>query len=298
MQLIWRVIKLFLYGLVEGITEWLPVSSTGHLLILEEFLPLNFSESFLSFFRIAIQLAAILAVVIYFWQEIWPFKRLSPTQGHLVIGKKGLKTKNPVLLPLGKFYLDRETTDLWLKILVAIIPAGLVGFFFDDFFEAHFYNPLSVALALIIVGLIFLITEYWNKDRQAKFHSVSDISWKMALIIGLFQMIAGVFPGVSRSGACILGGLLLGLSRPAASAFSFYLAIPVMFGASFLKLMRVNLVPSSTEVASLILASAVAFITSLLTIRFFLNYVKKNSFNVFAIYRIILGLLVLGLFVL
>ncbi|MDO5015443.1 MAG: undecaprenyl-diphosphate phosphatase [Eubacteriales bacterium] len=291
MDKLWEIVKLFIYGLVEGITEWLPVSSTGHLLLLEEHLPLNFSDKFLAFFRIVIQLAAILAVIIYFWQEIWPVKSLAGLSG----GYQGnlIKEENPVLLRLGSYYLDRATIFLWLKIILACLPAAIVGLLWDDVFEAKFYNPFSVSLALIIVGVCFILIESLQGQATPRYQSVADITWQMALFIGLFQMLAGVFPGVSRSGACILAGLILGLARPAAAAFSFYLAIPVMLGASFLKLLRLDLAPGSYELLGLALASLVAFIVSMLTIRFFLGFVRSHSFLPFAIYRIILGFVVL-----
>lgn len=276
-----EIIKLFIYGLVEGISEWLPISSTGHLLILEEFLPLGMSRGFTSLFRIVIQLAAIIAVIIYFWRDIFPLKRASSRES------PG-KTKG--------FYLDGDIMQLWFRIIVACIPAGIVGVFLDDFFEKYFYNPLSVAIALILVAILFLLVEHQLQGRVAHFSKLEDISYKAAFFIGIFQMLAGVFPGVSRSGACILAGLLLGFSRPLASTFSFYLAIPVMFGASFLKLLKLKESPLPNEVFALLFACLVAFVTSMLTIRFFLNYVKKHSFRLFAVYRILLGFLLLILF--
>ncbi len=276
-----EIIKLFIYGLVEGISEWLPISSTGHLLILEEFLPLGMSQGFTSLFRIVIQLAAIIAVIIYFWQDIFPLKR-DVTRDSL------RKTKG--------FYLDGNIMQLWYRIIVACIPAGIVGLLWDDIFEKYFYNPLSVAMALIVVAILFLLVEHQVQGRDTYLSKVEDISYKAAFLIGIFQMFAGVFPGVSRSGACILAGLLLGFSRPLASTFSFYLAIPVMFGASFLKLLKLKESPLANEVFALVFACLVAFVTSMLTIRFLLNYVKKHSFRPFAVYRILLGFLLLILF--
>lgn len=263
---LWEILKLILYGLVEGITEWLPVSSTGHLILLEKFLPLQLSPEFLALFRIVIQLAAILAVVIYFWPQLWPIKRQT---------------------------WDLDILSLWGKILLACVPAGIVGLCLDEFFEKYFYNPLSVALALILVALVFLLVESRQTGQTPRIVHHRQITWQIALLIGCFQMLAGVFPGVSRSGACIIGGLILGLSRPAASEFSFYLAIPVMAGASLLKLLRLPVSASSMELLALALACLVAFATSLLTIKYFLAYVRSHSFRGFAYYRIALGLVIL-----
>ena len=279
---LWEILKLILYGLVEGITEWLPVSSTGHLILLEKFLPLQLSPEFLALFRIVIQLAAILAVVIYFWPQLWPIKR---------------QTQHPSrarLHPLGSAWAwDLDILSLWGKILLACVPAGIVGLCLDEFFEKYFYNPLSVALALILVALVFLLVESRQTGQAPRIVHHRQITWQIALLIGCFQMLAGVFPGVSRSGACIIGGLLLGLSRPAASEFSFYLAIPVMAGASLLKLLRLPVSACSMELLALALACLVAFATSLLTIKYFLAYVRSHSFRGFAYYRIALGLVIL-----
>lgn len=271
-----EILKLVIYGLVEGITEWLPVSSTGHLILLEEWLPLSLSDEFLAFFRVAIQLAAILAVIIHFWSQLWPLQRSAESR-HLT--------------------WNTQVLQLWVKIIIATIPAGLVGFFFSDVFEQYFYHPLSVAIALIVVAFLFLIVEEARRGVKPVCHDLADLDLKLCLGIGLCQMVAGVFPGVSRSGACILGGLIFGLARPLATSFSFYLAIPVMLGASLLKLLQLSSIPASGEFLALALASVVAFVVSLLTIRFLLNFVEKHSFKVFAIYRIVLGFVVILLLV-
>lgn len=273
-----ELIKIAIYGIVEGITEWLPISSTGHLILLEKILPLNLSEGFLSAFRVIIQLGAILAVLVLYWKKLLPFSLKSE-------GKKG-----------SSLSWKQDAFVLWGKILVACVPAAVIGLAFDDWIEAHLYTPLVVALALIIVGILFIVVEDSHKGRVARYEGVNDIPWKLAFYIGIFQVLAAVFPGVSRSGATILGALLLGVSRSAATEFTFYLAIPVMFGASFLKLIKLDYAPSGTEWLVLLLASALALIVSLLSIRFLTNYVKKNNFKPFAYYRIALGLLVLVFF--
>lgn len=301
-----EIIKLVVYGIVEGITEWLPISSTGHLILLEDFLPLGLSSDFLAVFRVVIQLAAILAVVLYFWPRLWPLKSMASIMSYgprakqsiqrgYAPGQSGHRRRLPAqYLRLGpQLALDQEILLLWAKIIVACLPAALVGFFLDEFFEKYFYNPLSVALALILVALAFLWVENRQAGKRPRLTRTSQISWQTALLIGCFQMLAGVFPGVSRSGACIIGGLLLGLSRPVASEFSFYLAIPVMAGASLLKLLRLSVAVTSVELWALALACLVAFITSLLTIKFFLAYVRSHSFRGFAYYRIALGLLII-----
>lgn len=297
---LWEILKLIVYGIVEGITEWLPVSSTGHLILLEKLLPLQLSPEFLALFRIVIQLAAILAVVIYFWPQLWPLKSQAKLAGSRPRGNfpnNGYQPQHPVQArfhPWGsRWAWNLDILSLWGKILLACVPAGIVGVCLDEFFEKHFYNPLSVALALILVALVFLLVEKWQEGQSPTITSHRQITWQIAVLIGCFQMLAGVFPGVSRSGACIIGGLILGLSRPAASEFSFYLAIPVMAGASLLKLLRLPVSASSMEVLALLLACLIAFATSLATIKYFLAYVRSHSFRGFAYYRIALGLVIL-----
>ena len=276
-------LKAIFYGIVEGITEWLPVSSTGHLILLEKFIKMNFSEGFMDMFRVVIQLGAIMAVVIIYWSRIWfvdfhHFKE-RPT-------------------------LKKSALDLWGKIIVACVPAAIVGVFFDDFFEALFYNEVSVAIALIVFGIAFIVIETINRAKPYKVENVSDITYKLALLIGVFQLIAAVFPGTSRSGATIVGALLLGVSRSAAADFTFFLAIPVMFGASllkvakyFLELMETGEVFTITEFGVLVVSMLVAFGVSMVVIKFLLKFIKKHDFKVFGWYRIALGLLVLGVFV-
>ena len=272
-----EVFKAILFGIIEGITEWLPVSSTGHMILLDEFVTLNLSEQFKSLFIVVIQLGAIFAVVLLFWQKIWPFpKKLNP-----VTGKKQIT-------------VDKSIIDLWLKILVGCVPAGIIGLLFDEKIDALFYNYLTVAIMLILVGIAFIIIENYNKNRRPKIVHSDQITYKIALIIGIFQLIAAVFPGTSRSGATILGGILIGLSRTLAAEFTFYLAIPVMFGASALKMFKMDYsLMGAVEWTTLLVGMLVAFAVSYLIINFLMNYIRKNDFKVFGYYRILLGALVL-----
>lgn len=275
-------LKAVFYGVVEGITEWLPVSSTGHLILLEKFIRMDFSDSFMDMFRVVIQLGAIFAVVIIYWKQIW------------FVDFHSFKEKPT---------LKKDILSLWGKIIVACVPAAVVGLFFDDFFEALFYNEVSVSIALIVFGVAFIIIETINKAKTAKVETAAQITYKLALWIGAFQLIAAIFPGTSRSGATIVGALLLGVSRVAAADFTFYLAIPVMFGASFLKvvkymleLMETNSWFSFAELGVLFVSMAVAFAVSMVVIKFLLKFIKKHDFKVFGWYRIGLGILVLALF--
>lgn len=268
----WEIIKAIFYGIVEGITEWLPISSTGHLILLEEFVTMQQSEAFMEMFRVVIQLGAILAVVVIYFNRLWPFK-------------KDEKTK--------KIGLKMNIVNLWFKILVACIPAAVIGLMIDDWINEHFYNSIVVALALIAVGVLFIWLETKNKNHQPNIQKVEEIGYKEALVIGVFQLIAAIFPGTSRSGATILGGIWTGLSRSVATEFTFYLAIPVMFGASFLKLVKFGGGIEVFELTILLVASVVSFVVSIVVIKFLVNYIKKNDFKVFGYYRIGLGVLVL-----
>lgn len=266
-----EIIKAIIFGIVEGITEWLPISSTGHMIILDEFIKLDCSEEFMEMFLVVIQLGAILAVVLLFWKKIFPFQ---------------FKDKR-------KPVIEADKIMLWCKIIVACIPAAVVGIFFDDVFEALFYHAVPVAIALIVFGIAFIIIERGNGSRRPKIKKMEDIDFKTALIIGVFQLIAAVFPGTSRSGATIVGTLLVGVSRTAASEFTFCLAIPVMFGASLLKILKFGLTFTAMEVYVLLVGMIVAFIVSLIVIRFLMDYIKKHDFQVFGWYRVILGLIVI-----
>lgn len=268
------IIKAILFGIVEGITEWLPVSSTGHMILLNEFIKMDVSEEFWEMFLVVIQLGAILAVVILFWNKIFPFD----------LSKKA-REEGKINKP--------EIWMLWAKIIVACLPAAVIGILFDDVFDALFYNGTCVAIALIVFGIGFIIIENHNKGKKAKITELSQIDFKTALLIGVFQLLAAIFPGTSRSGATILGGLLIGVSRTVAAEFTFFLAIPVMFGASLLKILKFGLSFTSMEAAILLIGMVVAFVVSIVVIKFLLGYIRKNDFKIFGWYRIILGIIVI-----
>ena len=273
-----EILKAVLFGVVEGITEWLPISSTGHMILLNEFVKLNVSEEFWNLFLVVIQLGAILAVVILYWKTIWPFKRVKTKQG-------GSKIK-----------FRKQTFILWLKALVACIPAGVVGVLADDWLDEHLYTPQIVAIMLIVVGVAFIIIEIFNANRVPRVEKLRDLTFKDAFVIGLFQLIAAVLPGTSRSGATILGSLMIGISRTVAAKFTFILAIPVMAGASLLKIVKYGFNFTGFELAILGTGMVVAFVVSIVIIAFLMNYIRKHDFKVFGVYRIILGILVLVYF--
>lgn len=276
-----EILKAIVYGIVEGITEWLPVSSTGHLILVEQLIPFKgVSENFFDMFDVVIQLGAILAVVILFWNKIWPF----------ALTKKERKGQTGIAS-----YFKKDIWALWFKILVSTIPAAVIGLLFDDLFNALFYNPTCVALALIVFGIAFIIIERWHKGRTFKINSLSEITYKTALLIGVFQVMAAIFPGTSRSGATIVGTLLIGVSRTVAAEYTFFLAIPVMFGASLLKVVKFGFSFTALEIGVLITGTFVSFAVSLLAVRFLMEYVKKHDFQLFGWYRIILGAIVLVL---
>lgn len=270
-----EIIKALVLGIVEGITEWLPISSTGHMILVDEFLKLNVSEEFKSMFLVVIQLGAILAVVVLY------FKKLIP-----------LDVQNK------KLHWKKDTLSMWLKIIVSCIPAAIVGVFFDDELEAVFYNWQTVSAALILFGILFIIIEKRNRGREPKINSINDISYKTAVIIGIFQLIAAVFPGTSRSGATIVGALLIGVSRSVAAEYTFFLAVPVMFGASALKLVKFGFDFTSQELVILFVGLVSAFVVSILAIKFLMSYIKKHDFTAFGWYRIVLGAAVILYFAL
>lgn len=275
MEVIIELLKAFFYGVVEGITEWLPVSSTGHLILLEELLPMRVSESFWDMFLVVVQFGAILAVVILFWNQIFPFSF-----------KKG----EPLL--------RRDIWVLWFKILIACVPAMVYAFVLDDLVEPYLYNYITVAVMLIVVGIAFLFAERVLVKRTPSVTDTASITYRIAFWIGMFQLIAAILPGTSRSGATIIGGLLLGLSRTAAAEFTFFLAIPVMAGGSLLKLLKFGFSFTALETGILLVGTVVSFVVSIVVIRFLLDYVRRRNFNVFAYYRIVLGIAVLGYFLL
>ena len=271
------ILKAMLFGLVEGITEWLPISSTGHMILLEEFVKMDVTKEFWNLFLVVIQLGAIAAVVLLFWEKIWPF---------------GRKKKS------GTFYIKMDIMEMWFKILLACVPAAIVGVLFDDQLDALFYNSWCVALALIVFGIAFIVIENRNKKSTPSINKLSEITFQTAALIGVFQLIAAIFPGTSRSGATIVGALLIGVSRTVAAEFTFFLAIPVMFGASLLKIVKFGFAFTGMELAILLIGMIVAFLVSILVIRFLMGYIKKHDFKVFGWYRIVLGILVLAYFAL
>ena len=278
-----EILKTILFGIVEGITEWLPISSTGHLILVEQFVKFKqVSPEFWNMFQVVIQFGAILAVVILYWNKIWPFTK----DKQKAISNKGILS-----------YFNKDIMNLWGKILVGCIPAAIIGLAFDDVFEALFYNPFCIAIALIVFGIAFIIIENWNKNRKTPNKDTNKkITYKDAVLIGIFQLIAAIFPGTSRSGATIIGGLLIGLSRANAAEFTFYLAIPTMLGASLLKLVKFGFAFTGMELAILLIGMFVSFVVSILVIKFLMNYIKKHDFKVFGYYRIILGIIVLAYF--
>lgn len=290
-----EVLKVIILGIVEGITEWLPISSTGHMILVDEFLKLNVSQEFKDFFLVVIQLGAILAVVLLYWGKLWPFyiRQLSPKT------MRQLKKKPaPVrlLLTFIEKYCDKEKWMLWFKIVVACLPTIIIALPFNDYIEEHFNNYIVVAIALIVYGILFIIIEKYNKKRRPVCRSLETLTFKTAFLIGCFQVLS-VIPGTSRSGSTIIGGILVGTSRTVAAEFTFFLAIPVMFGASLLKLIKFGLAFSSYEVMILIVGVVVAFVVSILAIKFLVGYIRKHDFTAFGWYRIVLGVLVLGYFI-
>lgn len=267
-----EILKTILFGIVEGITEWLPISSTGHMILLNEFVKLDVPEDFWELFLVVIQLGAILAVVLIYWDKIFPFR----VRGH--------------------WGIDGQKMNMWGKILVASIPAGVIGILFDDVFNALFYNYQTVAIMLILFGILFIIIESRNQNSVPRVRSISKISYLTAFIIGVFQLIAAVFPGTSRSGATIIGALLIGVSRTTAAEFTFFLAIPAMFGGSAIKILKFGLNFTASQVGILLLGMIVAFLVSIFAIKFLMSYIKKHDFKLFGWYRIVLGILVLVYF--
>ncbi len=280
-----EILKTVLLGIVEGITEWLPVSSTGHLILVNEFLNLNVSSdaavnnAFIEMFDVVIQLGAIMAVVVIFWNKIFPF------------GKKN--NAHPLSSDGFGAYVKTDIFAMWFKVLAACIPAAVIGLLLDDFIDEHFYNPWVVAIALILFGIAFIVIENRNKNTTAKVTAIDALTYRAAFIIGIFQLIAALFPGTSRSGATIVGALLIGISRTVAAEFTFYLAVPVMFGASLLKLLKYDGGFTLTQLGILGIGMLTAFIVSVFVIKFLMDYIKKHDFKVFGIYRIALGVLVL-----
>ena len=295
-----ELLKSIFYGIVEGITEWLPVSSTGHMIILDEILPMSVSEAFWEMYLVVVQLGAIMAVVLLFWGQLWPFT----TPGKTVSGK-GDKNRSHVGKSTGSFegapavlrpilpYIKPDTWIMWFKIVVACVPAAVVEIVWGDVLEAAFYHYQVVAVMLILVGIVFLVVERWNQKQTAKVTTIAEITYQQAFLIGMFQLIAALFPGTSRSGATIIGALILGLSRTVAAEFTFFLAVPVMFGASLMKMLDFGFHFTGFELGMLLAGMLTAFVVSLLVIRFLLNYIRKHDFKPFGYYRIVLGIVIL-----
>lgn len=269
-----EIFKAMILGIVEGITEWLPISSTGHMILVNEFIKSNMSAEFKELFLVVIQLGAILAVVILYWKKIFPFST-----------KKGE-------------FIRQDVIVMWLKIAVACVPAAVVGLLWDDEIDRLFYHYQTVAVALIVFGILFIVIENKNASLRPRINSLHEITYKTAIIIGMFQLIAAVFPGVSRSGATIIGAILIGVARSVATEYTFFLAIPVMLGASLLKLVKFGFHFSEIELVVLIVGMLTAFLVSIVIIQFLTEYIKKHDFKVFGWYRIVLGIIVLGYFVL
>lgn len=290
METFFEIIKALLFGIVEGITEWLPVSSTGHMILLNEFVKLNVSEEFWNMFLVVIQLGAILAVVLLFWKTIWPFATKKNTVAKSA--EKGINARE--YWTVGPVAIKRDIIINWLKIIIACVPAILfVLLDLDDICDELFYNAYGVSIALIVFGVAFIVIENCNAGKNAKMLELQDITWKTAALIGVFQLIAAAFPGTSRSGATIIGALLLGVSRKAASEFTFILAIPVMLGASLLELLDFGFNLTGFEVVILLVGMISAFLVSIFVIKFLLGYIRKHDFKVFGWYRIALGIIVL-----
>ena len=275
----WDYFVAFIFGVVEGITEWLPVSSTGHMIILNQFLKLNVSPEFYDLYLVVIQLGAILAVMVVFWWDIWPF---------------GIKRNKHPLSDSGiGRWIMKDKFIMWFKIAVACIPAAVVGVLFDDWLDEHLYNYVVVAIALIVFGIAFIVVEHIMKDKEFKIKTVNQINWGHAFMIGMFQLLAAIFPGASRSGSTIVGSLGMGIKREAAAKFTFFLAIPVMFGASLLKIVKFTGDVQGNELVLLGIGMVTAFVVSLFVIKGLMNFIKKHGFTCFGWYRIALGVLVL-----
>lgn len=276
--MVWELIKSLIFGIVEGITEWLPISSTGHLILLDEFLKLDASDNFKEMFDVVIQLGAILAVVVIYWNKLWPFG----------------KQNNPHPMAQTGFgaCLKKDILQMWCKVIVATVPAAVIGLLLDDWSQAHLYNAWTVAIMLILFGIAFIWIEKWHKNRTPKMNSIASLKYSTVLLIGVFQLIAAIFPGTSRSGATIVGALLLGVSRTTAAEFTFFLAIPAMFGASAVKLIHFGLKFTGMEVFLLLLGMLVSFVVSIFAIKFLMRYIQNHDFKAFGYYRIVLGIVV------
>ena len=275
-------IKVVILGIVEGITEWLPISSTGHMILVDEFIKMDMTTEFKDFFLVVIQLGAILAVVVLYWSKLWPFYiRQIPKKKKAQIARKNPFSR--IVLTFVEKFCDKEKWVLWFKIIVACIPTIVIALPFNDVIEEKFNNYVVVAIALIVYGILFIVIENYNKRRRPTCTNLENLSFKTALIIGLFQVLS-VVPGTSRSGSTIIGGILVGNSRTVAAEFTFFLGIPVMFGASLLKILKFGFSFTGTEVMILIVGMVVAFVVSIIAIKFLMGYIKKHDFKAFGWY--------------
>ena len=272
-----NILKSIVFGIIEGITEWLPISSTGHLIIYNAIMPMDVSAGFYAVYEVVIQFGAVCAALLYYFNKIWPFGVTKTPLGNFGILK----------------YCKKKTFTLWVKIAISCIPAIIVGLLFGEWLDEHLYNPTVVGISLIVVGIAFIVIETLNSKKEAKINRISQIGFSTAFYIGLFQVLAAIFPGTSRSGAIIIGALVLGVNRTIASEYTFILAIPVMFGASLLKIFKYGLAFSLSEIMIMLVGCISAFVVSIFVIKLMLNYVRKNKFTIFGIYRIILGIIVL-----
>jgi len=263
-----EIIKAIILGIIEGITEWLPISSTGHMILADEFIKLNMNDSFKEMFLVVIQLGAIMAVVLLYFNKLNPFST-----------KKTVQEK-------------KDTVSIWFKVLIGVIPAGVLGVIFDDWLDEHFYNYVTVSITLIIYGILFIVIENRNKNKKPTVTNFSELSYKTSFGIGIFQVLS-LIPGTSRSGATILGGILLGSSRHIAAEYSFFMSIPIMFGASALKIIKFGFNFTGMEIAVLLSGMIVAFVVSVIAIKFLMRYIRNNDFKAFGWYRIVLGILIL-----
>lgn len=285
-------LKIILLGIVEGVTEWLPISSTGHLILVDEFIKVSQSAEFMEMFNVVIQLGAILAVVVLYIEKLWPFHLKKNAPKRSWFQNECSEGAMHTFQQFCNNYCYMDKIVLWLKIVFACIPAMVIGLPLDDWMEEHFHNATVVAIALIVYGIFFIVIENYNKKRTPKITDLKTLSFKDAFLIGVFQVLS-LIPGTSRSGSTIIGGILIGTSREIAAEFTFFLAIPVMFGASLIKLLKFGFAFTGTEFAVLIVGMVVAFVISILAIKFLMSYIKKHDFKAFGWYRIILGVLVL-----
>ena len=294
-MVILELLKVIFLGIIEGITEWLPISSTGHMLLVDKFMKLNADQDFKDMFFVVIQLGAIIAVIYMYWSKLWPFRMIKDNRPPVIVDAKGRKRKDGRWkneIRIGSVGISRVILNIWLKVIVATIPAAVIGLLLDDWMDKYAHNAVVIAVQLIVFGVLFILVETRNEDREPKITKLSQLTYLDALKLGLFQMLA-IIPGTSRSGATIVGGLTMGISRRLAAEFSFFMSIPIMFGWSLVKLIKFGMHYTPTQFFELLFGMAVAFFVSVLVIQFLMGYIKRNNFKIFGIYRIALGILVI-----